>query len=131
MAAKEWGDWNARWIWPLVEKGTASWEQQHERVYFRKVFELPAGAGKAYSLNLAITADSRYRLFVNGQRLWAGPCKGHGHVQYYEEFSLDDVLQPGINVIAVVVVHYAGTSPFELGKTDLYPSGVRKKAACL
>ncbi|WP_339795758.1 alpha-L-rhamnosidase N-terminal domain-containing protein [Paenibacillus sp. FSL R5-0744] len=116
MAAKEWGGWSARWIWPLDEEGTESWEQQHERVYFRKMFELPAGAERAYSLNLAITADSRYRLFVNGQRLWAGPCKGHGHVHYYEEFNLDDVLQPGINVIAVMVVHYAGTSPFELGE---------------
>jgi hypothetical protein len=115
MAEKEWGNWNAQWIWPQEEEGTAS-RKQHKRVYFRRVFELPDGDSETYSLNLAITADSRYRLFVNGQRLWAGPCKGHGHVQYYEEFSLDDVLQPGLNVLAVMVVHYAGTMPFELGE---------------
>ncbi|MEK4474775.1 family 78 glycoside hydrolase catalytic domain [Paenibacillus sp. FSL R7-0048] len=116
MAAKEWGDWGARWIWPQEEQGSADREQQHERAYFRRVFELPAGIGKTCTLDVAITADSRYRLFVNGQRLWAGPCKGHGHIQYYEEFSLDNVLQPGLNVLAVMVVHYAGTTPFELGE---------------
>ncbi|MEK3877679.1 family 78 glycoside hydrolase catalytic domain [Paenibacillus sp. FSL M7-0420] len=116
MAAKEWGDWSARWIWLQEEQETTDREARHERVYFRRVFELPAGTGKAYSMNVAITADSRYRLFVNGQRQWAGPCKGHEHVHYYEEYSVEGVLQPGINVIAVTVVHYAGTAPFEMGE---------------
>lgn len=95
------------------------------------MFELPAGIGKTCTLDLAITADSRYRLFVNGQRLWAGPCKGHGHIQYYEEFSLDNVLQPGLNVLAVMVVHYAGTTPFELGEDGPLSVWRSQKAVCL
>lgn len=92
MAAKEWGDWGARWILPQEEQGSADREQQHERAYFRRVFELPAGIGKT------CTSIYHYRRQpLQAVRQWAafmgGPCKGHGHIQYYEEFSLDNVLQ--------------------------------------
>ncbi|MDQ0091324.1 hypothetical protein J2T12_004761 [Paenibacillus anaericanus] len=114
MTTKEWEDWSAGWIWPQEEQGTDTKEQRHELVYFRKIFHVPDEG--VYRLNLAMTADSRYRLFMNGQRLGVGPCKGHAHVQYYEEFCLDEYLQPGINVLAVAAVHYAGTAPFEMGE---------------
>jgi alpha-L-rhamnosidase len=114
MIVKEWEDWCAQWIWPPAEQVPAAKEQRHELVYFRKVFDVPEQG--VYRLNLAITADSRYKLFINGQRLWAGPCKGHAHVQYYEELCLDEHIRPGVNVLAAAVVHYAGTAPFEMGE---------------
>lgn len=114
MAIKEWDNWSAGWIWPPANQGLAAKEQRHELVYFRKVFHLPEQG--VYQLKLALTADSRYRLYINGQRLWAGPCKGHAHVQYYEQLCLEEHLRPGVNVLAVAVVHYAGTAPFEMGE---------------
>lgn len=114
MAIREWENWSGRWIWPPADQRQAVEEQRHELVYFRKVFQLPEQG--AYRLKLAVTADSRYRLYINGQRLWAGPCKGHAHVQYYEQLCLDEHLRPGANVLAVAVVHYAGTAPFEMGE---------------
>ncbi len=47
--------------------------------YFRLDFDLES-AGK---LTLDISANSRYRLWVNGVSVTSGPCKGDLHRHYY------------------------------------------------
>ena len=48
--------------------------------YFRCDKTLPAGC----TLTLDITANSRYRLWINGRPVLSGPCKGDRFRQYYE-----------------------------------------------
>lgn len=107
--------WQGQWIWRAAD-GKAGKNSRHELVYFRKSFELPER--KLKELILYATADSRYRFFINGHSVSTGPCKGHAHAHYYETVRLDaeKYLRPGMNVLAVAVLHYAGLQPFEIGE---------------
>lgn len=74
--------------------------------YFRHTFLLTEPG----SLVLDITANSRYRLWVNGNPVTSGPCKGDLHRHYYETVDATEHLCVGQNVIAVQVLymdHYA------------------------
>ena len=69
--------------------------------YFRCEQELPDGA----ALTMNITAVSRYRLWVNGQAVLSGPCKGDLNRQYFETVELTPYLRSGRNVFAAQVLY--------------------------
>lgn len=54
-------------------------------VLFRKDFFLPK---LPKQLCLRISADSRYKLYVNGVFAEYGPAKGDGQVWYYDELDI-------------------------------------------
>ncbi len=56
-------------------------------------------------LELDITANSRYRLWVNERPVLSGPCKGDVHRCYYETADVTDYLKIGKNVFAVQVLY--------------------------
>ncbi|WP_309119027.1 alpha-L-rhamnosidase C-terminal domain-containing protein [Paenibacillus sp.] len=107
--------WIAKWIW----EGTAFGQNaepvrsSHELVYFRRRFEVPE-AGRC-TLIVRVSADSRYRLYLNGHSVGEGPCKGDRHTHYYESVDLSHRLRPGWNVLSAKVLHYATASPFRIG----------------
>ncbi|MCU6709957.1 family 78 glycoside hydrolase catalytic domain [Paenibacillus sp. J5C_2022] len=105
-------DWKARWIWSSGEPVTLM-EGKHEIVYFRRSFNV-SDIGSA-RLVCRITADSRYRLYVNGMSASVGPCKGDRYTHYYETVDLSTFLVAGLNTLAVKVVHYTLCEPFRLG----------------
>ena len=73
----------------------------HERyVRFRRSFTLGKQPEKA---NLSITADSRYRLYVNGKYVAFGPTRGYPHCQCVDQHDIAPRLKKGSNVIAVCV----------------------------
>lgn len=103
---------NAKWIWYQgypwsSEPGT------HEMVCFRREFEV-ADPHHA-RLVVDVTADSRYRFFLNGESVSVGPCKGDRYTHYYETVDLSERLVAGTNVLAVQVLHYAPSGPHLLG----------------
>ena len=55
-------------------------------------------------LVIAITANSRYRFWVNGKPVLSGPCKGDRYRHYYEKVVLTDYLQQGLNRFAAQVL---------------------------
>lgn len=55
-------------------------------------------------LSVCITANSRYRLWVNDRPVLSGPCKGDKYRHYYEEVDLSSYLKPGKNTFAVQVL---------------------------
>lgn len=69
--------------------------------YFRCDLTLPEHA----SAQAEITANSRYRLWVNGEPVLSGPCKGDQHRQYYETVELTQYLRPGKNVLCAQVLY--------------------------
>lgn len=89
------------WIWP--EEWTHADTAAPKIVYFRRELTLDRAVS---SFKVEVSADSRYRLLVNGQSVSVGPCKGDGVVWYKETVELKDFLREGANVIAAIVLRY-------------------------
>lgn len=68
--------------------------------YFRCDFSLPREA----NLTLDISAVSRYRLWVNGNPVHSGPCRGDIYRQYYDTLDVSRHLTVGKNTLAVQVL---------------------------
>lgn len=95
--------WDAQWITcpdvPLNEYGV---------YHFRKDFSL---ATQPESFVINISADNRYRLFVNGQSVCWGPARGDILHWYYETVDIASLLKPGKNVLAVTVWNFGEMTP--------------------
>lgn len=91
----------SKWIW------TPEWKYGDNEnpafVYFRKVFDWSGAAG---AVLLDISADSRYKLYVNGSFVHCGPRKGDAKVWFYDTLDIAPWLKPGKNVLAVEVLRY-------------------------
>lgn len=97
-------EWLANWIWESIDVGPpGSPSPMNLFVYFRKVFDLDQGVDTALA---QISADSRYKLYVNGQYLGRGPARFDPTWQYYDEYNIANLLRPGRNVVAALVHFY-------------------------
>ncbi|HEX29092.1 TPA: alpha-L-rhamnosidase, partial [Candidatus Poribacteria bacterium] len=97
-------NWKARWIWMEGEE-----KPRNLFLMCRKSFKLD---GEIVSASLAITADSRYVLYVNGERIGQGPPRSFPWRQNYDLYDITPYLRIGENLIAVLVNHY-GHSTFQ------------------
>ncbi|MBQ2726544.1 MAG: hypothetical protein IJF78_12640 [Clostridia bacterium] len=78
------------------------------RIYlFRKKFTLTEKPCKA-SLN--ISAEARYKLYVNGIRASFGPCRSSGEEKYYDTLDIAHCLKAGENEIICEVLQLADNS---------------------
>ncbi len=91
-------------------EGNFIWRDQEKRfsdeteiLYFRKQILFETGFERCV---VRISADSRYRLYVNGKMVLFGPCKGSDFRWYFETLEISEYLNDGINQIAVKVLHY-------------------------
>lgn len=109
MPPTTWPDtWTGNWIWsdrpalagPSREQpyGAADPARFDTRVLFRRTLRLD---GAPRTARLRITADSDYRLFVNGRELGSGPIRHAPRRIEFDEYRLDGALVAGQNVIAV------------------------------
>ena len=98
--------WQADWIWERRISGPFFQAASLKNIftYFRKTFDYQGGVKKAVA---EISADSRYKLYVNGQYVGRGPARYDPIWQYYDEYDIKPFLRPGKNVIAALV-HYYG-----------------------
>jgi len=76
--------------------------------HFRKTVELAAAPEH---FNVHVSADNRYRLYVNGVSVAAGPQRSDVMHWRYEELDLAPYLRAGSNVIAAVVWHWGEHKP--------------------
>jgi alpha-L-rhamnosidase len=76
--------------------------------HFRKTLDL---AKAPQTLNVQVSADNRYRLFVNGVSVADGPQRSDVMHWRYEEIDLAPYLHKGKNVIAAVVWHWGEHKP--------------------
>ncbi len=68
---------------------------------FRRSFT----ADKGGRLTVRVSADTRYKLYINGAEVLCGPCKGNRFVTYYETADLSQYLKDGENEIEALVLH--------------------------
>jgi len=76
--------------------------------HFRKTLELEE---KPQHLDVHVSADNRYRLYVNGESVADGPQRSDVMHWRYEEIDLAPFLREGKNVIAAVVWHWGEHKP--------------------
>jgi len=96
-------EWKGKWIWDSGEERPTNYY-----LYVRKVIELPAKPIEAVA---SVCADSRYKLFINGQFAGRGPVKSDPRWQYYDEIDITHYLDRGKNVISALV-HHLGAETF-------------------
>lgn len=73
-------------------------------VLFRKKLVLDSSP---VHVDFQISADSRYKLYVNGNFVEVGPSRGDSQVWFYDTIDLISYLKSGENVLAVEVLRYA------------------------
>lgn len=101
----------ANWIWadkePSLEKSVC---------LLRKTFSLET---PPQTCPLRVSADSVYRLYVNGAVVARGPQKSDRYRRYYDTLDIAAHLRPGKNVVAAFVCHFVpdeeGSRIFETG----------------
>lgn len=97
------GSWPARWIThpDAPQRGYGVY-------HFRKSFQLnqvPA------AFVVQVSADNRYRLFVNGTPVCSGPARGDLFNWYFESIDLAPYLKAGKNTIAALVWNMGELAP--------------------
>ncbi len=90
--------WKAQWITHPTESTL-----DYGVFLFRRTFELQ---DKPDKFIIYVSADNRYKLFVNGKQVCFGPSVGDINNQRYETIDIADDLVPGKNVIAAEVVNF-------------------------
>jgi hypothetical protein len=96
--------WDARWIAYPDDSGL-----EYGVYHFRKSFELEK---VPQNFVVHISADNRYRLFVNGTPVCFGPARGDLMHWHFESIDIAEYLKPGQNTIAAVVWNFAGLKPW-------------------
>lgn len=72
-----------------------------EKIYrFKKEIKL----NNPIELECCVFADARYKLYVNGHIVAAGPCKGNCSDKYYDYLVVKEYLTDGVNTIEAVVL---------------------------
>ncbi|MGN6483526.1 MAG: hypothetical protein ACTHMX_03910, partial [Thermomicrobiales bacterium] len=89
----------ARWIWDGGDPSPRNaWR------WFRRTFDLTEPAPGA---TIAITADTRYRLWVNGTPVGHGPVRGYTAHWFVDNWEIGHLLRTDRpNTIAVHVLHF-------------------------
>jgi hypothetical protein len=95
--------WNASWIAAPNDPGS-----EYGVYYFRKSINLNT---KPASYLIHVSADNRYKLYVNGTLVSLGPARGDTYYWNYETVDLSSYLVAGKNIIAALVWNEAQYRP--------------------
>ena len=107
-------DWRAHWIWQPTDKP----DQDNTYVYFRRTLELPTVPREAIT---RVSADTHYRLFINGNLVGWGPVLTEPRWQTFDTYDAAQWLKEGKNVIAAITYHY-GNGPDNETRNTYHPS---------
>lgn len=93
---------SAQWIW----LGRPSYDLVNSWMQARKIFRLKRIPKRAL---VYVTADTQYRLYVNGKYVNRGPARGFQESWPYDELNIAPFLEKGKNVITAIA-HNLGIS---------------------
>ncbi|KAJ9660829.1 hypothetical protein H2198_002368 [Neophaeococcomyces mojaviensis] len=108
----------AKWIW-LPHFQDADPKLPGKFVLFRKSVSLPSSPTTPCLIH--VSADTRYRLYVNGVSVAFGPCKSYPQRWFYETIDITPHLHAGTNVIAAKVLRFF---PAQTGSTSMMKANV-------
>lgn len=97
------GKWNAQWI-TVPDIG----QREYGVYHFRKKINID-DLGEEFIIH--VSADNRYRLFINGESVCFGPARGDLHNWYFETLDIAPYLKKGENVIAATVWNMGVNAP--------------------
>ncbi|KAJ5657273.1 uncharacterized protein N7484_000922 [Penicillium longicatenatum] len=104
----------ANWVWVPDWIDSSSINTTGRLVRFTRSFNLTTLPNQAI---LHASADTRYKLFVNGTHIITGPARGSPLIWYYDSQDIAPHLQVGQNKVEIVVLRYFASSrggmPFE------------------
>lgn len=129
VTAKASLDWTASWIWKARDR----YDGYNDTIEARRSFDLPEFA----SATLRVTADTYYRLFVNGEWVNDGPSRSWPDHYQYDVIDTTPYLKQGRNDIRIIAKFFGiGTFhqvPKEAGllaQLDVFDSA-GKPVACV
>lgn len=93
---------NAKWIWASDFNDLAA---KGQFALFRKAFSVAKKPDGAVPLH--VSADTRYRLYLNGESISFGPCKSYPGRWNYETVDIGPLLREGKNVLAARVLRFS------------------------
>ncbi len=108
---------NAQTTSPLITQKTwdAFWISSNDAEphsyaiqYFRKEFNL---TDKPLHFIIHVSADNRYKLYVNGSLVSLGPARSEIYHWQYETVDIAPFLKPGKNIIGAIVWQYGEEAP--------------------
>ena len=92
---------DSNWIW---NPGWSAEDKDTPRiVLFRKRVEL---AEEPWAGRIRISADTKYKLYINGRLAEVGPSRGDHQIWFYDTVDLLPWLKKGVNIIGVSVLRY-------------------------
>jgi len=97
----------ARWSGQWISHPTAPLKEAIT-LHFKKAIELGVVPGHFV---VHVSADNRFVLYVNGQRVGDGPARGDLPHWRYETFDLAPMLKAGTNVLAATVWNFGVYAP--------------------
>jgi len=101
--------WSAKWVSPSGDNPNS-----YGVYHFRKKITLDKKPGQFI---IHVSADNRYKLFINETEVAHGPARGDLENWFYETVDIAPLLHTGENIIAAVVWNYAqykGAAQFSL-----------------
>ena len=91
-------NWKAYWIWHKGEP-----DKPNRYVYFRRCFSVKNPFEK---VRCYISADTSYKLFVNGKFVGNGPVLTEPRWQSYDSYDISNFILQGENVVGAIVFHH-------------------------
>ena len=92
---------NSNWIW---SPDWSAEDKDHPRIMlFRKRLEIKE---EPYMGSIHISADTRYKLYVNDRLVEVGPSRGDQQVWFYDTIDILPYLKKGLNIVGVSVLRY-------------------------
>lgn len=95
--------WKSSWI-----AHPTAWQTDYGVFLFRREFKL---SKVPEHFTIYVSADNRYKLYVNGEYAGAGPARGDQFNWNYETTDIAALLKPGANLISAEVINYGIHKP--------------------
>ncbi|KAL4881054.1 Six-hairpin glycosidase [Aspergillus karnatakaensis] len=105
------GESMATWIWHPEWSEETNVASAGTFVHFRKTVILPDSLPPSQPVVIHITADTRYKLYINSRLVSVGPVKGDQHLWFYDELDIRPYLHLGENTINVRVLRLYYATP--------------------
>ncbi|MBE7178356.1 MAG: alpha-L-rhamnosidase N-terminal domain-containing protein, partial [Mucilaginibacter polytrichastri] len=96
--------WKAQWI-----TSAAASQRGYGVYHFRRNFQLSVKQQVRFIVH--VSADNRYRLFVNGKAIGLGPARGDLYNWYFDTYDIGPYLRSGKNTIAALVWNMGSYAP--------------------